>query len=437
MEWYWLLLIFFAGLFAMMLTGLPIAFSFLAVFLVAAFFILGGEAGLTQITLSIFSQLTRYIWMPFILFMLMGEVIFHSKLGPDIIGALDMWLGRLPGRLGLLAVGSGTALSTLTGTSMASTAILGTTLVPEFEKRGYKKTMSLGPILGSGGLAMMVPPSGMAVYVAVLAEASIGGVLMGIIIPGLMMATLYATYIVLRSYLQPSIAPPYHVPPTPLSKKLQASATYLLPIGIIIFLVIGVILLGIATPSEAAATGAVGTYLLAALHGRLNWELIKQSLKGTLKLSVMIFMIATGAIIFGQLLSLSGSARGLAKFLVALPVHPIVIFISIQLFGFLLGMFLTPAGVVTLVIPTFLVALRSLGFDLVWFSVVLVLNAEMATTSPPFGPSLYVLKGVAPEGTTLGDCYKAALPFLGCDLIVMTVLIIFPSVVLWLPQVMR
>jgi tripartite ATP-independent transporter DctM subunit len=320
---------------------------------------------------------------------------------------------------------------------MASTAILGTTLVPEFEKRGYKKSMSLGPILGSGGLAMMIPPSGLAVYVAVLTEASIGRVLIGIIIPGLMMATLYASYIILRSRLQPSVAPPYHVPPTPLSKKLKASATYILPIGIIIFLVIGVIILGVATPSEAAATGAVGTYLLAALHKRLNWELIKQSLKGTLKLSVMIFMIATGAIIFGKLLALSGAARGLAQFLVGLDVHLILIFMGIQFFGFLLGMFLTPAGVVTLIVPTFLASLHTLGIDLVWFSVILVLNAEMATTSPPFGPSLYVMKGVAPKGTTLGDCYRSALPFLGCDLIVMVLLIAFPPLVHWLPQLMR
>jgi len=421
----------------MLLTGMPIAFSFLLVSLIFVFFLWGGEAGLRLVILNIASHMTRFVLLPLALFILMGEVIFHSGIAPNMIDTLDKWLGRLPGRLGLLAVASGSVLATLTGASMGSTAIMGSLLTPEMEKRGYKKPMSLGPILGSGGLAIMIPPSGLAVYLGAIGWISIGRILMGIIIPGLLMAVLYAAYIILRCKFQPSIAPSYAVSPPPLSDKLLATAKYVLPIGLIIFLVIGVILLGVATPSEAAATGAVGTYLLAACYGKFNWEVIKKSLWGTLQITVLVFTILVGAYAFTQILAFSGATRGLAKFIVELPVVPITIFIGIQLFGLMLGMFITPIGVMTITVPLFMPIIQALGFDPVWFAVILLLNVEMATTSPPFGSGLYVMKGVAPPDTTMGDVYRAALPFLGCDLIAMAFIITFPSLALWLPSIMR
>ncbi len=437
MEWYWMLLILFGGFIIMLATGMPIAFSFLFVSIIMAYFLWGGTIGIRTLVTSISAHMTRFVLLPLPLFILMGEVIFHSGIAPNMIDALDKWLGRLPGRLGLLAVTSGTMLATLTGASMGSTAILGSLLTPEMEKRGYKKSMSLGPILGSGGLAIMIPPSGLAVFLGALAEISIGRILIAIIMPGLLMAVLYTSYIIIRCKLQPSIAPTYEVATPPLSEKLLHTAKYILPLSLIIFLVIGVILLGVATPSEAAATGAFGTFLLAAMYRRLNWKVIKKSVMGAFQLTVLVFTILMGAYAFAQILAFSGAGRGLARFIIGLPAEPIFIFIGIQLFALLLGMFITPTGVMTIIVPIFMPVIQALGFDPVWFAVILLLNVEMATTSPPFGSGLYVMKGVAPPGTTMGDCYRSALPFLGCDLIAMALIVAFPSLALWLPGVLR
>jgi tripartite ATP-independent transporter DctM subunit len=354
-----------------------------------------------------------------------------------MIDAMDKWLGRLPGRLGLLAVASGTLFSTFTGTSLATTAMLGEVLTPEMEARGYKKSMSLGPILGSGGLAMMIPPSGLAVFLGVVGEISIGKILIAIIIPGLLMAVLYATYIIIRCYLQPSIAPPYKVPPISLLEKLVLTAKYVLPLGFIIFLVIGVILLGVATPTEAAATGALGCFILTAVYGRLNWEVVKKATRGTLRVTVMILMIIVSAKAFSQVLAFSGASQGILELVVNLPIAPILTFISMQIVVLFLGMFMSAGAIILVTLPIYIPIVHALGFSEVWFAVVTLLNIEMATTSPPFGLALFVMRSVAPADTTIGDCYRAALPFLGCDLIAMAIIIAYPPLVLWLPGLMH
>ncbi len=198
MEWYVTLLIIFGGLIVLLASGLPVAFAFLLFNVIAAFILWGGQSGLQQLTLSITSSVANFTLLPVPLFMLMGEVMYQTGIAPQMMEALDKWLGRVPGRLSLLAVGAGVILSTLTGTTMASTAMLGSVLVPEMEKRGYKKEMSLGPIMGSGGLAIMIPPSAVAVILGALSGISIGGILIGIIVPGLVMAGIFAAYILLR-----------------------------------------------------------------------------------------------------------------------------------------------------------------------------------------------------------------------------------------------
>jgi tripartite ATP-independent transporter DctM subunit len=320
---------------------------------------------------------------------------------------------------------------------MGSVAMLGSTLVPEMEKRGYKKPMSLGPILGSGGLAMMIPPSGLAIFLGAIAEVSIGRLLIAIIIPGLMMAVLYATYIITRCKLQPSIAPPYDVPPTPILGKLVATVRYILPLTFIVFMVVGVIFLGVASPTEAAATGAIGMFLLAAAYRQLNWVVVKSAIAGTVKITGMIFLIIASAAAFSQILAASGATQGMIDFVMGLPLTPIFIILAMQVVFLFMGMFMTSASMVMIAIPIFMPIVRLLGFDTVWFAVIVLLNMEMAQTSPPFGATLFVMKGVAPPDTTMGSIYRAALPFLYCDLIAMTLIIIFPQLAIWLPGLMR
>jgi len=416
---------------------MPVAICFMFINMVGMFVFFGGAAGLEQLIVSVYTSLTTFLLLPVALFIFMGELMFHSGIAPLLIETVDKWLGRLPGRLGLLAVSAGTTLSTLTGTSLASTAMLGAVLVPEMERQGYKKPMSLGPILGSGGLAMMIPPSALAVLCGAIGEISIGRILIAIIIPGLLMAILYAAYIIIRCWLQPSIAPAYDVIPTPLSEKLLATVKYILPLGFIVFLVIGVIFIGVATPSEAAATGAIGTCILAFVYRRLNLEIVKKATTSTLSITGMLFLIIAGARAFSQILSYSGASQGLSELATGLPVAPIAIVIAMQVIILFLGGFMDVVAIMMITLPIFVPVILTLGFDPVWFAVIFLLNIEMAGTSPPFGLGLFVMKGVAPPDTTMGDIYRAALPFLGCDLIAMALIIAFPELTLWLPGLMR
>ena len=420
-----------------MATGMPIALAFLTIVLVGAYVFFGGMAGLEQIVLSIYSTLTTFMILPIPLFVLMGELMVHSGIAVNVIDVLGKWMGRIPGRLALLTVAAGTILSTLTGASMASTAVLGSVLVPEMEKRGYQKRMILGPILGSGGLAMMIPPSAMAIILCSIGEISIGKTLMAIIIPGLMMACLYATYIILACLIKPSLAPSYEVTKPPLLEKLIGLVVYVLPTGIIVFLVIGLILLGVATPSESAASGTFGMVVLILLYKRLTWNVIKKSLLGTLKVTGMVFLIIASANAFSQILSFSGATQGLTEFATHLPLPPIVMVITMQIVILILGGFMDPVCILMITLPIFVPFIESLGFDTVWFATLVILNIEMAMVSPPFGLCLFVMKGVTSKDTSMTDIYLSVFPFLACDTIVMALIIGIPEIALWLPGLMR
>jgi len=436
MEWWLLLLIMFSSLMLLMMSGMPVAFCFMVINLVVAVIFWGGEAGLQQIGFSIFASLAKFALIPVPLFILMGEVMFRSGLGMSMIEALDKWMGRLPGRLGLLSVAAGTLFSATSGSTVGSTALLGSVLTPEMEKRGYKKSMSIGPIIGSGGLAMIVPPSALGVLLASVAEVSVGKLLIAGIIPGLIMGALYATYVITRCYLQPSIAPSYAVTAIPISQKIRFSVRHLLPLGLIIFMVMGFIFLGITTPSEAAATGAAGCFILAAANRKLNWKLVKESFSSTMWITGMIFMIMASVVAFSQILAFSGATRGLANFVTSLAASPIAVIILMQVGALALGTMLSSVAVLMVTIPVYMPIVSMLGFDPIWFLLILLLNLEMGQTTPPFGVILFAMKGVAPPGTTMGDIYRAGLPFLVCDLVAMMLFIFFPGLVLWLPSVM-
>ncbi len=436
MEWPLALLIILGGLLLLMMTGLPIAFCFILINLVGVFLFAGGEAGLGLFILSILRSVTTFALVPVALFILMGELMFQSEMGFRMLNVLDKWMGRLPGRLGLLAVGGGTLFSVMSGSSIASVALLGTVLVPEMEKHGYKKSMSIGPVMGSGGLAMIIPPSAMAVLLGALGEINVGKLLIGGVIPGLIIAVFYASYIIIRCWLQPSIAPRYEITPTPLSEKILAFLQYVLPLGLIVFMVLGLIFLGITTPSEAAATGSIGAFILAAAYRSLNWQVIKKSFTGTIEITVMLLMIITGATAFGQILSLSGASRGLVDLATSLPLSPIMLVIVMQLVILILGTFLSLVPIMMITLPIFIPIVSTLGFDPIWFGIIMLINLEMAGTTPPFGLLLYVMRGVAPPGTTMGDVVRAGLPFLLCDLAAIILCFVFPVLVLWLPGIM-
>ena len=435
MEWQWLLLLILGGMVFLMTTGMPIVVSLFTVVIIGAYVLFGGSVGLEQLILSIYTTLTSFTLLPIPLFVLMGELMVHSGIALNVIDVLGKWMGRIPGRLSLLTVAAGTIMSTLTGSSMASVAILGAVLVPEMERRGYHKHMVLGPILGSGGLAMMVPPSAMAIILCSIGQISIGYTLMAIIIPGLLMAFFYASYIVLACLVKPSLAPAYDVDNVPFTEKLVGLVVHVLPTGVIIFLVIGLILLGVATPSESAASGTVGMIFLVMAYGRLKWDVIKKSVLGTLTVTGMAFAIIASANAFSQVLSFSGATQGLTEFATQLPLPPIVLVITMQIVILILGAFMDPVAILMITLPIFVPFILSMGYSDIWFATLTLLNIEMAMTSPPFGLCLFVMKGVTKEEITMTDIYIAAFPYLMCDAAVMGLMLAFPQIALWLPSV--
>ena len=280
------------------------------------------------------------------------------------------------------------------------------------------------------------PPSALAVILGAVAKVSVGKILIGGVIPGLLLGVLYALYIVLRSWLQPSIAPGYEVTPVAMSEKIRLTFKYVVPLGGVIFIVVGLIFFGIATPTESAAMGAFATFILAMVFKKFNLGLLKKSVSGTLSISVMMFMILTGSLAFSQILAFSGATAGLVEYASSLKVHPIILILIMQLVVFVLGTFMESVAIMMITLPIFLPVVNSLGYDGVWFCLLMLINLEVGMKSPPFGFLLFVMKGVAPEGTTMGQIYRATIPFIIIDMLAMGLIMIFPMLALWLPSFM-
>ncbi len=431
MEWWQTLSLLLGSLLVLMALGMPVAFAFLSVNLVGSYFFLGGFSGIEQLVLNTTGALTSFTLVPIAMFMIMGEVMFRSGIATDVMDTLDKWFGKVRGRLAFMAVGGGVLFSTLTGNSMGSVALLGSSLVPEMEKRGYKKPMSLGPILGSAGLAIMIPPSALAVVLGVVAELSIGRLLIAIIVPGLLMAVLYAGYILIRCTIEPDVAPTFDIPHTPMTEKLKSTVLNIFPVGIIVFAVVGFIFLGIATPTEAAASGAVATVLLAVVKRRLSFRGFSESMFESSMISVMILLIVAGAIAFSQLLAFTGATYGMMDMVLGLPVSPKLIVLAMVLSIVVLGMFMGPLPIMLITLPIFVPVVIQFGFDPLWFAVLFLIAIETGSTSPPLGAGLFVMRAVAPKGTTMSDIYRAAVPFLICDFLAIGIVFIFPEIVTW------
>lgn len=437
MEWWLILLIIFFVTVLLFLIGLPVAFAFLLVNIVGFFIFAGGYVGIRQLILSLNNSVMTFTLLPLPLFVLMGEIMFQCGLAPRMMDALDKWIGRFPGRLSISAVAGGTVFAALSGSSMASAAMLSSVLIPEMEGKGYKAQMSLGPILASGGLAIMIPPSALGVLLAAVGRFSVGDFLIAIIVPGFLMGLSFGAYIVTRCILQPELAPRYDVSDIPLKTKLSHTARYILPLTVIVFMVVGTIFLGVATASESAALGAFACFIMAFFYGGLKWRLVKDSLSNTLSITVMMLMIISSSGAFSQILAITGATRGLVDFAVNLPLPNFYVLVAILFVILFMGCFMESITIIMITVPVCMPVIQTFGIDPVWFGVIMLLVLEMGLTTPPFGMILFVVKGIAPPHYTMMDVYKAGFPFLVCDLIVVIILLAFPSTVLWLPSLMK
>lgn len=434
MEWFEALALLLGTIIVLMAIGMPVALAFLAANILGAWVFMGGERGIEQLLNNGLGSLTKYALVPIPLFLLMGEVFFHTGLGGRMFNAIDKLLGRLPGRLSYVTVLGGTAFSTLSGSSMGSTALLGSLMVPEMAKRGYKPHMSIGPILGTGGLAIIIPPSALAVLLATLAQIDVAALLIAGVIPGLILAFFYITTIYIQTKIDPTAAPAYDVEPMTLAQKFKLLLSEVVPmIGVMVVIVV-LMIRGFVTPSEAAAFGALGVLTLAAVFRCLTWDAMRKSVVGALRVTLMAYLIVFGSATFSQLLAFSGASRGLVNWAISFDLAPLAMLLVMFAVLLLLGMFMEQISMMLLTVPIFFPLALTLNFDPIWFGLIMLLALEISFTTPPFGLLLFVMKGVAPKGTTMRVIYTSAFPFIGCSLLLVALLIAFPQLALWLPS---
>ena len=435
MEWFEALILMFGCLIAIMVTGMPISFAFMFTCIMGATLFWGGWSGLDQLAMSFYSSVANYVFLPIPLFVLMGDVIFASGVGNQIVSAVDKLLGKLPGRLSLLSIGSGVLLGTMIGISGGSIGILGRTLAPEMVSRGYKPPMIYGPIVGSGTLAILIPPSALAVFIGAMGSVSVGKLLMAILVPGLLLAVMFCGYIIIRCKIDPSLAPIYEVAKVPLIERVRAFVFYILPVVIVILAVIGSVFAGVATPSEAAALGVAACMLLAALYRKLTLRIVFRSGMNTVRVTVMIFFIVVGSISFSRILATTGAINELISLATSADIAPILIIVFTQIVLLVLGMFMDPASIVMITAPIFFPLVRELGYDTLWFAVLSLMNIQLGLISPPFGLDVYTMKAVAPKEVSLGAVFRSSIPFWLIGLFFMVLLFIFPSLATWLPAI--
>ena len=435
-EWYSIAGLLVGMVIVFMLLGIPVAFAFLTANIIGAMIFMGGLNAMPQIVVNAVESVTIFALIPVPLFIIMGELFFHTGLAVRVFDALDRCFGRLPGRLSYITVAGGTIFATLSGSTMANTAMMGSLMVPEMTNRGYKRHMSMGPILGTGGLAMIIPPSALSVLLASLAEIDIGKLLIAGVFPGLVLAVLYSILIYAQVKIDPDAAPEYTVEQYTFGQMIWSLIVNVLPMGLVVFCVIGLIILGIATPTEAAGFGALGVMVLALIYRVLTWKILVKAFSGSLRVTAMVLLIILASSTFSQLLAFTGATTGLIEWATKVELAPLVMLLIMFSVLLILGMFMDQVSMMLLTVPIFFPLAEMLQFDVIWFGLVMLLALEISLTTPPFGLLLFVMMGVAPEGTTLWQVAKAAAPYIGCALIVLVLLIIFPELGTYLPNLM-
>jgi len=436
--WSTALILMLGTLVVLMMLGLPVAFAFIGVDLLGAGIFLGGKAGLDQMARNTFAALSSFTLAPIPLFLLMGEILFHTGVAFQAISAVDRLISRVPGRLSIVSIVGGTIFSSLSGSTIANTAVLGSALLPDMLKRGYHPSIAMGPIMATGSIAMLIPPSALAVLLGSLAGISIAKLLIAGIIPGVIMSIVFLTYIIGRCSFNPSLAPVDE-------KHLGLSARerwipfliYVVPLFAIFLIVVGSILGGWATPTESAALGTVAAVVAAIAYRKFNWSVFYESIMETAKISVMILFIIGASVTFAQILAFSGATDGLLALIKEFGADRMVLVVAMISVLLFLGCFIDQVSMIMITLPFFIPLAQTVGVDLLWFGVLILVAMEISFTTPPFGLLIYVMKGVAPKDITLRQVYMAALPFIALEIMVLALLIGFPSIATWLPTIMR
>ncbi|MGB3222868.1 MAG: TRAP transporter large permease subunit [Desulforhopalus sp.] len=428
----------FFSLIILLFTGLPLAFVLGGLSLVLSYFLWGPNSMLLA-AVQTWGVMNSYFLVAVPLYVFMANILQRSGIIEDMFKVMQIWFGPVRGGLAIGTVVICTVMAAMTGIVGAAVATMGILSLPAMLNRKYDKRIALGSICAGGTLGILIPPSVVTIVYAVTAGVSIGKMFMGGIIPGLMLAGLYIVYIAIRCWLQPEMGPA----PSKEERssydfvdKLVALRGILLPIFLIVG-VLGSIYTGVATPTEAAGLGSLGAIICAAIYRKLTWSNFREAIFETGKITAMILWITIGARCFIAVFSAVGGDELIRDFITGISTNRWVVMIFIQLLLVVLGLFLDEIGIILLCVPIFLPIIKDLGFDPIWFGILFLINAQMNYITPPFGYTLFYLKGVAPDGVTMGDIYRAVFPFVVIQAVFLALCMIFPQIILILPNLMN
>ncbi len=429
----WLTLIMFGSLLVLLMAGLPLAFvtgGLAIVFL----FVLGDADTLNIVPSRIFPLMTDYQLSAIPLFIFMAAMLERAGIIKDMFDVIYKLLGGLKGGLATATIIASTILAAMVGVIGAAVVTMGIIALPAMLERKYDPRIAMGSIMAGGTLGILIPPSILAIIYAVVAEQSVGELFIGAVFPGLLLSGLYVAYVTIRCYINPELGPPIPVEERINFRQKMALLRKMGAPIILIMVVFAALFSGAATPVEAAGIGTFGSFVVAALHGQLDWRTIREASITTLKASSMVIWIMFGATIFVGLYVLEGGQQFVTAALDATGLGRWGILILMMVILIVLGMFLDWVGILLLAVPIFVPIIKSLGFDPLWFGVLYLVNMQMSFLSPPFGYALFYLRGVAPPEIPMAEIFKAALPFLGIQLLALIICMIFPEIILWLPR---
>ncbi|WP_222844545.1 TRAP transporter large permease [Saccharomonospora sp. CUA-673] len=401
---------------------------------VVGLLLIGGFAELELVPLALVTQLQNYTLVAAPLYILLGEVLAVSGAGRDLFRTAYRWFNRVPGGLGVSAVGSSTVFGAMSGVSISSVAVIGRMAVPEMLHRGYKPSFASGSVVASGALAMLIPPSLMFLLYSSITGENVAALFAGGIGPGLLLAVLMGMYVVVRAKFAPHNAPRGE-DRFSWGERMRALRR-ILPALLLIALVLGSIYSGFATPTEAAAVGALLSFAIAGLWYRnLTWANCRRIFVSTVQVSATILAIVGAAFVFTQMLVLADVPATVSSFVVGLDVSPYVVIAGIMVVLVLLGCLVDAASLLLVVTPILVPAIVELGFDPLWFGVLLVVNLEMAVMTPPVGLNLYTMKSVVPQ-LDLKEIFRGVLPYLLIVMLVLVAVVAFPEIATFLPEVL-
>ncbi len=419
-----------ALLFVLLVFSMPVGFAMGVVGFIGFALIVSPDAALSMVTADLYETFSSYGLTVIPLFVLMGQVALHSGISRKLFNAAYCWLGPLPGGMAMATIGACTGFGAICGSGPATAATMASVALPEMKRFKYDMGLATGAVAAGGGLGMLIPPSVVFICYAIMTEQSIGKLFLAGILPGILIATLFCVLIYLQCRMNPSLGPvaPSSNLRTKLKSLLGISETILLFI-----LVMGGMFVGFFTPTEAAAIGAGGSLLLAFAQRNITLKKLYQALKETARTSCMVMIIVAGATMFGHFLAVTRIPFALAAWLSALPLPSWMVMAFIILFFLLTGCFVDALALIMLTIPIFYPVVIGLGYNPIWFGVIVVLVTQMGVISPPVGVNVYVVSGIERD-VPLEKIFRGALPFLFTLMLAAAILMMFPVISLWLPN---